>query len=286
MSSVLAVVGGSGMYEMPGLCDLSTVSVDTPYGCPSAPIVRGHLGDTQLLFLPRHGHGHHIAPHRINYRANVCALKMLGATHLVSLSAVGSMREAIRPGDVVVANQLIDMTRQRPSTFFDQGIVAHVSMADPVCPHLSAAAIRAGERAKAPRVHTRGTYICIEGPQFSSRAESELYRSWGVDVIGMTAMPEAKLAREAELPYSLVAFSTDYDCWHQADAPVTVEMVLAVSRKNVELAQRIVAELTTTLPERSECTASRALDGAIMTSPSAQSTEAREQVAWLLGARS
>jgi 5'-methylthioadenosine phosphorylase len=226
---VLGVIGGSGIYAIPGLRNVRETTVETPYGSPSADIVSGELGDTRLLFLPRHGKHHELAPHELNSRANVCALKQLGATHLVSLSAVGSMREEIVPGHVVVVDQYIDLTRRRVSTFFEGGIVGHVGFGDPVCPLLSARLAEASEAAGAT-VHPRGTYVCIEGPQFSTRAESLLYRSWGVSVIGMTAMPEAKLAREAELPYATMALATDYDCWHETEAAVSVESVVAVVR--------------------------------------------------------
>src|SRR3984957_1760602 len=241
----LAVIGGSGLYEIDGLTHVEERRVETPFGPPSDAIVSGTLGDTRLLFLPRHGRGHRIAPHAINYRANICALKQLGATHLVTVSAVGSMKENIEPGDLVVADQFIDLTKRRASTFFDEGLVAHVSFADPVCVELAGAlgdaAARAMKATDSPHhVHRPGTYVCIEGPQFSTRAESLLYRSWGVDVIGMTAMPEAKLAREAELPYAVLALATDYDCWHDTEPAVDVAGVLAVVRRNVAAAARAI----------------------------------------------
>ena len=245
---VLAVIGGSGLYEIDGLTDVEKLQIDTPFGPPSDAIVRGRLGTTRLLFLPRHGQGHRIAPHEIPFRANLCALKMLGATHLVSISAVGSMKEEIAPGDVVIADQFIDLTKRRVSTFFEDGLVGHVGFADPVCDAMAGALAGAAERAGA-RVHRGGTYVCIEGPQFSSRAESLLYRSWGVSVIGMTAMPEAKLAREAELPYAVLALATDYDCWHESEEDVSVAAVLAVLTKNVAMARRAIAELANTLPD-------------------------------------
>jgi 5'-methylthioadenosine phosphorylase len=279
---VLAIIGGSGLYRIEGLERVEEVRVETPYGAPSDAIVRGLLGDTTLLFLPRHGRGHRIAPHRINFRANVCALKRLGATHLVSISAVGSMREEIAPGHTVVVDQFIDLTRERDSTFFDEGVVAHVGFADPVCAALSRAAGDAAERAGS-RVHRGGTYVCIDGPQFSTRAESRLYRSWGVSVIGMTAMPEAKLAREAELPYALVALATDYDCWHATEEDVTVEAVLAVLNRNVAGAQKTIVELARTLPDPAESPASRALATAIVSSREGVPAEARARLAWLLG---
>jgi 5'-methylthioadenosine phosphorylase len=280
--NVLGVIGGSGLYEIEGLTGVEDVRVETPFGPPSDAIVRGRLGETTLLFLPRHGRGHRLAPHEIPYRANVCALKKLGATHLVSVSAVGSMREAIAPGDFVVVDQLVDLTKRRPSTFFDDGIVGHVGFADPVCERLSAALAGAAEKAGA-RVHRGGTYVCIEGPQFSSRAESLLYRSWGVSVIGMTALPEAKLAREAELPYALLALATDYDCWHESEEDVTVEAVLAVMKRNVTAARRAVGELAGSLPDPSTSRASKALAGAIMTAPESIPAAARARLEWLVG---
>ncbi len=279
---VLAVLGGSGMYEMPGLADVEEVAADTPFGAPSDAIVRGRLGSTTLLFLPRHGRGHAIAPHQINARANVCALKRLGATHLVSVSAVGSMREGIAPGDFVVVDQFIDLTKRRPSTFFEDGVVGHVSFADPVCAHLAAALAGAGARAGA-RVHERGTYVCIEGPQFSSRAESVLYRSWGVSVIGMTAMPEAKLAREAELPFALLALATDYDCWHETEEAVTVEAILAVMAHNNATARRTIAELAGSLPPPEGSAAHGALRAAIVTARDRIPAATRARLDWLVG---
>jgi 5'-methylthioadenosine phosphorylase len=279
---VLGVLGGSGLYEIEGLTEVEHVRVDTPYGPPSDVVVRGRLGATSLLFLPRHGRGHRIAPHEIPFRANVCALKKLGATHMVSISAVGSMREEIAPGDFVVADQLIDLTKRRVSTFFEDGVVGHVGFADPVCPMLAAALAEAAARAGA-RVHRGGTYVCIEGPQFSTRAESRLYRSWGVSVIGMTALPEAKLAREAELPYALLALATDYDCWHESEEDVTVEAVLSVLHKNVATARRSVAELAAGLPDPSESPASGALAAAIMTARDRISPGALARLEWLIG---
>ena len=279
---VLAIIGGSGLYEIEGLEHVEEVRVATPFGDPSDAIVRGRLGDTTLLFLPRHARGHHIAPHEIPFRANVCALKKLGATHLVSISAVGSMKEAIAPGDFVVADQLIDLTKRRTSTFFEDGLVGHVGFADPVCEHMAEALAGAASRAGA-KVREGGTYVCIEGPQFSTRAESLLYRSWGVSVIGMTALPEAKLAREAELPYALLALATDYDCWHESEEDVTVEAVLAVMKKNVVAARRAVAELSRALPDPKASKASSALAAAIMTAPDRITPAARERLDWLVG---
>jgi len=282
MSHVLGVIGGSGLYEIEGLAGVDEVGVDTPYGPPSDVVVRGRLGDTTLLFIPRHGRGHRIAPHRIDARANVCAMKKLGATHLLSISAVGSMREAIVPGDFVVVDQFIDLTKKRVSTFFEDGIVAHVAFADPVCDLVAAALAAAATRAGA-RVHRGGTYVCMEGPQFSTRAESLLYRSWGVSVIGMTAMPEAKLAREAELPYALLALATDYDCWHETEADVSVDAVLAIMKNNAALARQTIAEIAGALPDPAKSRASRALASALVTSPDRIPAAALAGLQWLLG---
>jgi 5'-methylthioadenosine phosphorylase len=244
-------------------------------------VIRGQLGDTTLLFLPRHGRGHRIAPHRIDYRANICALKKLGATHLVSISAVGSMLEKIEPGEFVVVDQFIDLTKKRESTFFDDGIVGHVGFADPVCGAMSRALAAAAERAGA-RVHRGGTYVCIDGPQFSTRAESLLYRSWGVSVIGMTALPEAKLAREAELPYALLALATDYDCWHESEQSVSVQGVLAVIDKNVAFARRTIVELAHDLPDPTQSAATGALKAALMTARDRLRPDVLARLDWLV----
>jgi 5'-methylthioadenosine phosphorylase len=275
------VVGGSGIYDLPGLTQVSVEAVDTPYGAPSADIIRGWLGDTGLLFLPRHGKSHALPPHQINYRANICALKKLGATHVVSLSAVGSMREEIAPGHVVVVDQFIDLTKKRVSTFFEDGIVGHVAFADPVC-SLLASALAEASAAEGAQVHRGGTYVCMEGPQFSTRAESRLYRQWGVSVIGMTAMPEAKLAREAELPYATLALATDYDCWHEAQEDVSVDAILAVLKQNADLARRSVARLARHLPDPSQSIAHGATRNAILTARGAIAADVRERLAWLL----
>ncbi len=281
----LAILGGSGLYDLPELERVEEVAVDTPYGSPSDVIVRGELGDTTLLFLPRHGRGHRVPPHGINFRANVCALKKLGATHLVSVSAVGSMKENIAPGDMVVVDQYVDLTKRRVSTFFDD-VVAHVSFADPVCPLLAKVLGDAASavHAKGTRgVHRGGAYVCIEGPHFSTRAESLIYRGWGVSVIGMTSMPEAKLAREAELPFATLALATDYDCWHQSEENVTVEAVLAVMRENVDTARLVIAALAKSLPDPTKSNAYGALKGAVMSDMARVPQEARSRLAWLMG---
>jgi 5'-methylthioadenosine phosphorylase len=280
--NVLAIIGGSGLYEIEGLTHVEEVRVDTPFGPPSDVIVRGRLGETGMLFLPRHGRGHRIAPHQIDFRANVCAMKKLGATHLVSVSAVGSMKENIPPGDFVVVDQFIDLTKRRVSTFFEDGLVGHVGFADPVCEYLAAALEGAAERVGA-RVHHGGTYVCIDGPQFSTRAESQLYRAWGVSVIGMTAMPEAKLAREAELPYALLALATDYDCWHESEEDVSVEAVIAILKSNVATARRALSELARALPDPSKSRATGALSAALMTGRDDIPPATLARLEWLVG---
>jgi 5'-methylthioadenosine phosphorylase len=282
MSYTLGVLGGSGLYELEGLRDVTELDVDTPFGRPSDLLTKGTLPDgTTLLFLPRHGRGHRIPPHQINYRANVCALKKAGATHLVSVSAVGSMKEDIAPGHLVVPDQFIDLTKKRITTFFEDGIVGHVPFADPVCALLASAVATAADRADA-RVHRGGTYLCMEGPQFSTRAESRLYRSWGISVIGMTSMPEAKLAREAELPFATLALATDYDCWHDAHDAVTVEQVVATMKHNVNTAKKVLTLLPSLLPPPEKSIAHHVTKGAVMTAAPAITPEARERLGWLL----
>jgi 5'-methylthioadenosine phosphorylase len=283
MAKTLAIIGGSGLYELEDLTDVEPVQLTTPFGAPSDRIVRGRIGDVTLLFLPRHGRGHRIPPHRINYRANVFALKALGADQLVSVSAVGSLREEIHPGDMVLVDQFIDRTRQRASTFFDDcGVVAHVGFAEPTDAALSEA-LRVSVLEVGGRVHVGGTYVCMEGPQFSTRAESLMYRGLGAHVIGMTNLPEAKLAREAELPYASLAMATDYDCWHQSAATVSVEAVLAVMTKNVGLAKSTLRALVTRLPDAAQSPAARALEHAILTSPAFIAEETRELLSPLIG---
>jgi 5'-methylthioadenosine phosphorylase len=278
------VIGGSGLYDIEGLTGVEEHKVTTPYGTPSDAVVSGTLGETRLLFLPRHGKGHRIAPHAINFRANVCAMKMLGATHLVTVSAVGSMKEDIAPGNLVVPDQLIDLTKRRVSTFFDEGVVSHISFADPVCGLLSKALADAATGATGATLHRGGTYVCIEGPAFSTRAESFLYRSWGVSVIGMTAMPEARLAREAELPYAILALATDYDSWHASEAAVDVAAVVATLKENVSLAKQTLARLAASLPDPAASNAKDAARNGIMTHDGSIDPAARERLDWLLGA--
>lgn len=281
MGNVLGVIGGSGIYGFPGLTDVQVVRTSTPFGAPSSPIIEGRLGDATILFLSRHGECHQIPPHQINYRANICALKIAGATHTISLSAVGSMRENIHPKEVVIVSDYIDMTRTRNTSFFDNGLVAHVPMSPSNCPLLAGAAVTAAREAGA-LVHDGGTYVCIDGPQFSTRAESLLYRSWGVDVIGMTAMPEAKLAREAELPYCTIAFVTDYDCWHQTEAAVSVDVVLATLKANAELAPRIIRTLIGMLPDQKNSPAFGVLRNSLVTDLSRVDESTLRRMNWLI----
>jgi 5'-methylthioadenosine phosphorylase len=259
----LGVIGGSGLYGMDGVEDLEWVSVDTPYGPPSDAIGVGRLDGVRVAFLSRHGRGHRHAPHEINYRANIWALKSIGVRRLVSVSAVGSMREEIIPGDLVLVDQFIDRTRMRPSTFFENGVVAHVMFSDPVCRDLQGLLVETAANLEIPH-HNGGTYVCIEGPQFSTRAESLTYRSWDVSVVGMTNLPEARLAREAQIAYATIALATDYDCWHESEDDVSVAAVLAIVRANVSKAQRLVraiAPLAANLPVSS---AWSALENAVM----------------------
>ena len=279
----LGVIGGSGLYELEQLTDVEELEVTTPFGAPSDAIIAGTIGSTRLLFLPRHGRGHGIAPHRINYRANVLALKMAGAEQILSISAVGSMKDDIHPGDMIVVDQFIDRTRHRVDTFFeDDGVVAHVAFSDPIDAQLADSLTGAAQRAGAT-VHEGGVYLCMEGPQFSTRAESQLYRSWGVSVIGMTNLPEARLAREAELPYATLAMATDYDCWHDGHEAVTVNAVIAVMQGNVAKAKEIIVALARAVPDPSGRPAASALAGAIITHPDSISAAARDKLRPLLG---
>ncbi|MGD8863242.1 MAG: S-methyl-5'-thioadenosine phosphorylase [Myxococcales bacterium] len=283
MTQSLAIIGGSGLYDLEGLEQVEEIEVQTPFGGPSDHVIQGRMGDVRLLFLPRHGRGHRVPPHRINYRANVFALKQLGADQILSVSAVGSLKETLHPGDFVIVDQFIDRTRGRSSTFFDDfDMVAHVGFGDPVDAALAGAVAEAA-RAAGATVHRGGTYVCMDGPQFSSRAESELYRSWGADVIGMTNLPEAKLAREAELPYATLAMVTDYDCWHQTEEAVSVEAVIAVLQSNVQRARATLLELLGRLPDAGASPATSALENAILTAPETVSTATREALAPLIG---
>lgn len=263
----IGIIGGSGLYAIEGLEDAQWRRVATPWGEPSDEILFGRIGPVELRFLPRHGRGHRIAPGDIPARANIDALKRAGCTDLLAISSVGSLREELQPGRFAIVEQFVDRTVARPASFFGTGMVAHVSLADPVCQRLSAFAAAAVQRAGG-KVTEGATYLAMEGPQFSTRAESELFRQWGCDVIGMTAMPEARLAREAELPYALVGMVTDYDCWRENEAPVEVAGILAQMAANGAIAREAVAALAASLPaERTPSPVDTALDGAVLTAP-------------------
>jgi 5'-methylthioadenosine phosphorylase len=278
----IGIIGGSGLYEMEGLEGVEQTTVSTPFGAPSDAYLIGRLGDAKLVFLPRHGRGHRFAPNEINYRANIHGFKQLGAQWIVSVSAVGSMREQILPGDMVIVDQFFDRTKGRTATFFGDGVVGHVAFADPVCGALASVLALASEKVGA-RTHRGGTYLCIEGPQFSTRAESRIYRSWGVDVIGMTNLTEAKLAREAELCYATIALSTDFDCWHEAEEAVTADAVVAILRKNVATAKAILREAVARIPAARGCACTTAAANAIMTDRAGISPAARERLNLLFG---
>jgi 5'-methylthioadenosine phosphorylase len=261
---IVGVIGGSGLYEMEGLEDVQTISLTTPFGDPSDSFVVGHLEGVKIAFLPRHGKGHRISPSSLNYRANIYAMKLLGVQWIIGVSAVGSMKESLHPGDMVIPSQYIDRTFHRQNTFFNDGIVCHISFADPVCPVLSQILFAAGKEVGAT-VQKDGTYLCIEGPQFSTRAESKLYRTWGVDIIGMTNLPEARLAREAELCYSTIAFVTDYDCWHEETENVSVREILRILAQSTKIAKSAIRSAVKLLPEKRECICATALKYAFVT---------------------
>ena len=260
----LAILGGSGLYSMTGLSDTTEHDLETPFGKPSAPIVVGTLDGKRIAFLARHGIGHHIMPAEVPYRANIYALKALGAERIISINACGSLREDYAPGHIVIPDQIFDNTRGRARTFFGEGLVAHVGTADPFCPNLSAE-LETAAMGTDTTVHHGGAFIIIEGPRFSTRAESNVYRSWGMSIVGMTAAPEAFLAREAEMCYAVMAHVTDYDVWHVSEAPVTVEMVIKILNKNTQAAQAAIRRLVTSLPEERSCTCGSALASAIIT---------------------
>ena len=279
--AAVGVIGGSGLYEMEGLQSVREVRVRTPFGSPSDAIIVGVIGGVRVAFLSRHGRGHRLNPGEINYRANIYALKSLGVSRVISVSAVGSMKESIKPGDVVCPDQFIDLTKRRASTFFEGGMVAHVAFGEPVCAGLVETLASSGQRLGAT-LHRGGAYLCIEGPQFSTKGESKLYRQWGVDVIGMTNMPEAKLAREAELCYATLALVTDYDCWHETEEAVTVEAVLGTLHRNVALAKQILRSAMPSLANPIDCPCHRALDNAILTAPKRIPTAVRKKLAVLI----
>jgi 5'-methylthioadenosine phosphorylase len=278
----IGVIGGSGLYEMDGLTDVGWRRVRTPFGAPSDAYCCGRLDGRPVIFLARHGRGHRLMPTELNFRANIWGFKALGAEWVVSVSAVGSMREALKPLDLVIPDQFFDATRRRISSFFGDGIVAHVGMADPVCPQLAGALEKAARQGGAT-VHRGGTYICIEGPQFSTKAESYIYRSWGVDVIGMTNMPEAKLAREAELCYATLALVTDYDVWHETHEAVSVETVIRTLMQNVATAKDVLRRLIPSVGPPRTCACPRLLESAVITNPQAFAPATRRRLDLLIG---
>ena len=282
MADLLGVIGGSGFYDMEGLKKVRKVKVKTPFGDPCDSFVVGELDGRPVAFLPRHGRGHRVAPSRINFRANIYAMKKLGARWVLSVSAVGSMKEGIRPGDIVVVDQFFDHTKFRANTFFSDGIASHIMFADPVCPAL-ADIVFASARRVVGRTHRGGTYLCIEGPAFSTRAESRIYRKWGVDVIGMTNMPEANLAREAELCYATFALATDYDCWHETEEDVSNEAIVSLLKRNVENSKRIIREVVRRLPGNRACGCGDALRHAIITDKRAVPPAVRKRLSLLIG---
>ena len=278
----IGIIGGSGLYDMAEVTDRETRLVSTPFGDPSGPFVLGTLRGRRVAFLARHGAGHRLLPSELNFRANIFGMKMLGVEYILSASAVGSLKEEYKPLDIVVPDQFIDRTKGRVSTFFGRGLAAHVGFAHPFCKKLSAVAAGSGRRAGAT-VHEGGTYVCMEGPQFSTLAESKLYRSWGADVIGMTNLQEAKLAREAEICYTTLALVTDYDCWHPDHDSVTVEMVIAVLMQNAVTAQGIIAEAVAQLPFERTCECATALKYALITRPEAVPDATRRELEPLVG---
>ena len=282
MRAQIGIIGGSGLYNMPGFTEKQEVKLETPFGDPSDAYIVGKLGGRDVAFLPRHGRGHRLTPSELNYRANIYGMKMLGVDHIISLSAVGSMKHEHHPTEFVIPDQFFDRTKGRISTFFGEGIVAHISFGDPICGELAkvvhGAAERAGITAK-----LGGTYLCMEGPAFSTKAESNIYRSWGMDVIGMTNLQEAKLAREAEICYTTVAMVTDYDCWHEEHDHVTVEDIIKVLHQNADNAAKLVAEAVAAMPAEITCKCHSALKNAIITDRSVWPEATKKKLELLVG---
>lgn len=278
----IGVIGGSGLYQMEGLEGIEEVKIETPFGDPSDSFIVGRLMGRRVAFLSRHRRGHAIQPSDINFRANIYGMKKLGVNRIISVSAVGSMKENIHPEEIVIPDQFYDNTKRRISTFFGDGIVAHVSLADPVCNNLAGTLYQSAVKVGA-KVHNGGVYICIEGPQFSSRGESYIYKSWGVDIIGMTNVTEAKLAREAELCYSTIALVTDYDCWHHEEEAVTTDAIIAILGKNVDTSKKIIKQAVSTISTDSECSCRHALKDSIITSRDGIPAETRERLGLIIG---
>ena len=278
---ILGIIGGSGLYQFPLLKDTEMVSVTTPFGNPSAPFFIGRINDIKVAFLARHGIGHHISPSEINYRANIYGFKQLGVSKIISISACGSLREELAPGHIVIPDQIFDLTHKRERSFFGEGCVGHVSVADPFCPSLSQLLLDATQR-MGGFAHKGGTYVSIEGPRFSTKAESHVYRQLNMSIVGMTAAPEVFLAREAEICYATMAHVTDYDVWHESPEPVTVEMVIATLQENTELAQKTIVELIGLIENKQQCTCADALKNAIITDPIVIPVKARQKLAIFL----
>jgi len=278
----IGVIGGTGLYDIEGMTDIEEVNVDTPFGKPSDTIVVGRLEGVGIAFLPRHGKGHPISPTELPARANIYALKALGVEHIIAICSAGSFKKEIGPGQLVIPDQLIDRTRNRISSFFGDGIVAHIAFAEPFCPILCQVLFESAKQAGA-NVHPEGTLVVMEGPAFSTRAESRLYRSWGADIIGMTALPEAKLAREAEICYAVIGCATDYDSWWEPGQPVTVDVILNTLRNNVDTSKRIIKLAVKRIPENRDCGCGRALEGAIVTAPEMIPPEQKKKLELLIG---
>lgn len=278
----IGVIGGSGLYKMEGLEVIEKKNLSTPFGNPSDSFIIGSLDGADVVFLPRHGTGHRILPSDLNFRANIYGMKELGAEWIISVSAVGSMKENLYPGDIVIPDQFFDRTKKRINTFFGDGVVAHVPFADPVCPDLSSILFKAGEKIGA-KIHKGGTYLCIEGPQFSTRAESKTYRAWGVDIIGMTNIPEAKLAREAEICYATVALVTDFDCWHESEEDVKIDAVLEIMNKNINTAKSIIKKAVKMISDKRTCICSEALKHTILTSKESIPEKTKKNLEIIIG---
>ena len=278
----IGVIGGSGLYQIEGLTDIEEANIDTPFGNPSDTITIGRLEGVGIAFLPRHGRGHRISPTEVPYRTNIYALKSLGVEWLISVNAVGSFKPEIKPGDLVIPDQLIDRTRSRVSSFFNKGIVVHIPFAEPFCPVLSQILYQAAKGIGAS-VHPKGTYVAMEGPAFSTKAESRLYRSWGADIIGMTALPEAKLAREAEICYAIIAGVTDYDSWQEKSEPITIDVILNILRQNIDTIKKIIKLAVARIPQKRNCECATALKAAIVTAPKFIPPEQKEKLNLLIG---
>lgn len=281
-NSLIGIIGGSGLYSMKEFKPKEKVELKTPFGNPSDSFFVGELNGVSVIFLPRHGVGHLINPSEINFRANIWGMKKLGVNSIFSVSAVGSLKEEIKPGHMVVIDQFIDRTHLRPSTFFEKGIVAHVSFANPLCNHLRDQLVKASQQVGAT-VHKKGTYVCMEGPMFSTKAESHWYRSFNADVIGMTNLQEAKLAREAEICYATLALSTDYDCWHELEQPVTTEQILQILHQNIELSQKILKQVVNQFEDHPDCSCRWSVKNAILTDKTKISQSVRERLGIIVG---